>query len=114
MTLGGHAVCRFKARRPDRGGKHPGRDPRQGKEPTTRPAGSLPCLLAPRLHVQRILRHHHVISKAAAALSAAELQILQRAIALAGMEGRPTCRPSSRHASSVRSGWGGRTDIRAL
>lgn len=40
----------------------------RARNPPPRPAGSLPCLLAPRLHVQRILRHHHVISKAAAAL----------------------------------------------
>jgi hypothetical protein len=60
----------------------------------TGPAVSLPCLLAPRLHADCALAHHDPVGEAAAALTAAELQILQRPIAFSGIDdglqiGRP-------------------------
>jgi len=52
--------------------------------------GSLPCFNPPRLHTERVLGHHHAIDKPAAALGAAELQILQWHIARPrSMIGRP-------------------------
>ena len=46
------------------------------------------CLRPPRLHADAALLHHHMIGQSAAALRAAELQILQRLVALAGVDDR--------------------------
>jgi hypothetical protein len=48
--------------------------------------GSLPCFNPPRLHRQRISRHDDMIGEPAATLGAAEAQILQRAVALPGID----------------------------
>jgi hypothetical protein len=37
---------------------------------------ALPRFMPPRLHTKRVPRHHHVVGKPAAALGAAELEIL--------------------------------------
>jgi hypothetical protein len=46
---------------------------------------ALPRLRPPRLHTERVLGHHHRVGEPTAALRAAELQILQRAIAFSGI-----------------------------
>jgi hypothetical protein len=45
-------------------------------------------VILPWLHPERILRHRHVVSERAAAGRAAEAQVLQRTIALTGIDDR--------------------------
>jgi hypothetical protein len=56
--------------------------------PAQVPAGTVLAVAPLRLHPQRIPRYHHGIGQSAAALGAAETQILQRHITTTGVDNR--------------------------
>jgi hypothetical protein len=64
----------------------PRRRSRQARNVQRSAAVPLSPFLSPRLHTNAAPAHHHRVRPPAAALGAAEFQILQRAIALAGVD----------------------------